>query len=77
MADVKEHLALVQEQIELMRLTSKLMSSSERGDLFELGKHGPTLLNTFASMLNGMADRIEENLKDLDLAISIKGHSKT
>jgi hypothetical protein len=77
MADVKDYLARVQGQIDMMRITSKLMQSAEDGEKFELGSHGAILMLTFAGMMERMADNIQEDLQDLDLAISVYGHQKT
>lgn len=77
MADVKDHLDLMQANIDMMRVVAKLMQSAEEGSHFELGKHGPILLSNFTSMMLSLADTMEEGLKDIDLAVSIKGHSKT
>ncbi len=77
MADVKDHIARVQAQIDMMRVTAKLMQSADDGKMFELGSHGAVLITTFAGMVDSMATSIQEDLKDLDLAISIKGHQKT
>ena len=77
MADVKDHLDLMQANIDMMRVVAKLMLSAEEGPHFELGKHGPILLSNFTSMMLSLADTMEEGLKDIDLAVSIKGHSKT
>jgi hypothetical protein len=76
MADVKDHLDLMQANIDMMRVVAKLMQSAEEGDHFELGKHGPILLANFTNMMLSLADTMEEGLKDIDLAISIKGHEK-
>jgi hypothetical protein len=76
MLDVEDYLGRVRAQVDMMRITAKLMQSAEDGKKFELGSHGPILLVTFANMMHSMADDIQENLKDLDLAISIKGHQK-
>lgn len=74
MADVKEHLDRLHEQADLLRIIVKLMQSADKGQMFELGKHGTILMTTFASMMHSMATRIEDNVKDLDLAISMQGH---
>ena len=76
MADVKTHLDLMQANIDMMKVVAKLMQSAEEGEHFELGKHGPILLANFTSMMLSLADTMEEGLKDIDLAISIKGHEK-
>ena len=76
MADVKDHLDLMQANIDMMKVVAKLMQSAEEGTHFELGKHGPILLINFANMMLSIADTMEEELKDLDLAISITGHMK-
>lgn len=76
MADVRDHLDLMQANIDMMRIVAKLMQSAEEGEHFELGKHGPILLTNFTSMMLTLADTMEEGLKDIDLAISIKGHTK-
>ena len=77
MLDVEDYLGRVRDLVDMMRITAKLMQSAEEGERFELGSHGPVLLVTFAGMMNNMANSIQENLKDLDLAISISGHHKT
>lgn len=77
MPDVADYIERVHDQVDMMRITAKLMQSAEDGERFELGTHGPVLLVTFAGMMNSMANSIQENLKDLDLAISIYGHHKT
>ena len=77
MPDVADYIERVHDQVDMMRITAKLMQSEEYGEKFELGAHGPILLVTFAGMMNSMANSIQENLKDLDLAISISGHHKT
>lgn len=74
MLNVEDYLGRVRDQVDMMRITAKLMQSAEDGEKFELGSHGPILLVTFANMMHSMADDIQENLKDLDIAISIKGH---
>lgn len=74
MLDVEDYLGRVRDQVDMMRITAKLMQSAEDGEKFELGSHGPILLVTFANMMHSMADDIQENLKDLDIAISIKWH---
>jgi hypothetical protein len=74
MLNVEDYLGRVRDQVDMMRITAKLMQSAEYGEKFELGSHGPILLVTFANMMHSMADDIQENLKDLDIAISIKWH---
>lgn len=77
MTDTKTHLDRIDEQVRLMKVTAKLMLAADKSESLELGSHGLLLLQTFAGMVSSMATRIEENVSDLDLAISIKGHQKT
>jgi hypothetical protein len=76
MADVKYHLDLMQANIDMMKVVAKLMLSAELSPHFELGQQGPILINSFAGMLLSVIDTMEDGLKDIDLAISIKGHEK-
>ena len=74
MADVKDHLDKVHEHLDILKTTVGLMRSSAQSSEFELGKHGAGLINLYAGMVNGSIKLLQEEIKDLDLAISIKGH---
>jgi hypothetical protein len=76
MADVRYHLDYVQGQIDMLKVAAKLMLSAELSPHFEIGQHGTILLSHFANMVLSIVDTTEDELKDLDLAISMSGHEK-
>ena len=76
MADVRVHLNRLNDQATMLRVTAKLMQSAEAGNMFNIGSHGAILLKTFSGMMHSMATSIEDQIKDLDLAISMQGHEK-